>query len=452
MAIICGPTTVSISLSPQSICDHLVSISDIGATVGTIDVLVDSQTIPGVGIVSGVKSFDGTLSYDVSLVSKDVSTNTATITFTVESVQVTPPPTATNYIEYNLSFLPSDFRSFISSSLTGVSTYLGTYLPFPSNIQYVSSDFDSSSGSFKIYVVYTPAASLFSLDSPEAVYGYENVYVLGEDGKIEILITIPTSLDALAAFFSGILIFALVSSRLALLPGGAPWALPVGAITAVVGAILIGWSIHDISSGATTTGSTTQPDPATIQANIGDFANLTRTKCLELYPGCDTGACTGETSDLSKQRGYNQCIAAVSLAEYTSDENAKGTFSQAAYNALAAQYQATDTCLANKTCTTQQAAAQTKTNTNGVITNNQNAVTAMTCTSGYTYDKTTQKCVKSCYVSVPLIGCLDPILEVGGLLIGGYLVIKYVLPAIMTKKPTTIVATSTKTAVPITGG
>lgn len=338
-------------------------------------------------------------------------------------------PSETHYIEYDLSFLPTDFLNFISGNVTAVSDYLGTHLPFPSNIGYIRSEYNSNAGTFRLYVKYTPAMGLyatmpgFDFGLGTAIYGYQNLYYYNRlSGNIDVLITVPTSLDLFAGFIAGLLIFAIISSRLAIL---GIWGLAAGAIVGIIGAVLLSWTIHDITTGSETPGTGVKPTPAQQEKIIGDFSNLARAKCDELYPGCSTGSCTGETADKSLQKGYNKCIAAISIAEYTSDENAKNTFDEAKYNDLKNKYLNTDKCLTDGTCTTQQASQQTKDNTTTVITNNTTTVEYLTCDPGYTYNKDQKKCVKECYF--PVFGqCLDSVVTLGGLLLGGFIVYKVV--------------------------
>lgn len=326
------------------------------------------------------------------------------INFGSVSISPAPPVTAHHaYIEYDVSFLPSDFIDFIGSNITTISGMLGPRLPSFDNIIYERSEY--ASGKFRIYVTYmAPASAGYSMGYST---GYESLGFV--------------SLSVFAGLIAGIIIFILLSSRLTIL---GPWGLAASAVLAVVGAVSLGFTIYDITDGTTTTGTTPKVPPDQKQKIIGDYSNEIRAKCLELNPGCNTGNCTA--TNMTK---YNVCIGAIDLAEYTSDENAKGTFDENKYNEIKNKVQNVDTCLTNGTCTPTQAAQQVIERTTTVINNNTETVTVLTCPSGWVYNKDKKGCEEECFI--PMFGyCVlsrsaaKTLGIAGGLLLGGYVIYK----------------------------
>lgn len=323
------------------------------------------------------------------------------------SIKISPAPPVTAhyaYIEYDISFLSADFTDFIGANISLISGLLGPKLPAFDNITYDKSEYISG-GKFRIYVTYMAPTSM-GMDI--------GVYDLSW-----------TSLSVFAGVVSGIIIFILLSTRLTFI---GPWALPASAVLAVIGAVSLGFTIYDLTTGTSSTGATPEVTSDQRQKIIGEFSNEVRAKCLESAPGCDTGNCSA--TNMAK---YNICIGAIDLAEWSSDENAKGTFDEAKYNDLKNKVQNIDICLTNGTCTPAQAAQQVVERTNTVITNNTQTVETLTCPSGWIYNKDSKKCDEQCFL--PIAGyCLisksaaTTIGLVGGLLIGGYVLVKYVAP------------------------
>lgn len=383
MAILCGPVTDTISYVSKLICGRLVKISDIKPLYGTIDVLIDNQqVIPGIGSASVALIPDFTTRATINLISKNVSTSTATISFTIESIEVPPPvDISTHYIEYNLSFLPSNFLGLVGQNVSELSDTLGSYLPLPSNVSYTRSEYQN--GIFRIYIHYTPILGMVVLES----------------GMVEIVsMDIPTDLSLLAAAIAGILVFILLSRILVIL---GPWGLAGAAVVGVFAAIVTGFSVYDITTGLSLFGKNEFTPDKQIKA-IRDYSAEVRNRCIELYPGCNTGNC----STINMQ-GYNKCIGAVNLAQYTNDEQQKGTFDQTKYDASKTGILAIDTCLSSGTCTTQQAATSINDATKIVNDNSIAAEQQTKCDPGYTYDKTKKQCVKTG------LGTLETVLLVG---------------------------------------
>lgn len=91
MAIKCQQTA-TISGINSLVCGKLVRIYDIRGNYETIDVLIEGQISPQVGIVGNAFTI-GSERYLIQLVSKNVSAGTAVIQLTISDVIVSPPPT-----------------------------------------------------------------------------------------------------------------------------------------------------------------------------------------------------------------------------------------------------------------------------------------------------------------------------------------------------------------------
>lgn len=153
MTIICGPITTTISYITQNICGHLVKISDIKPISSTIDVQVDSQTIPGVGSVSVQLAPDFTTKADISLISKNVGAGSANVVFTIESAEVAPPAVPREYT-VKLQLSPNKYFTAIEQGMLDISDAVASHLTYDPNIEYESTDFDKNTGIVSVNLRY----------------------------------------------------------------------------------------------------------------------------------------------------------------------------------------------------------------------------------------------------------------------------------------------------------
>jgi hypothetical protein len=324
--------------------------------------------------------------------------------------------TATDYIEYDFSFLPTSFLNLVSSSMTDISDALGDYLPFPSNIQYVRSEYINKK--LRIYVIYTlPTLSGLSefYTSPDKISDLLT--------NLSIVSLVELSLDSLARLSSGILIFAICQMLLSEALGVGT---VVSIIIAAIGAVAVDWATHNISLDTSTPGETNIPPDQQIAA-IREFANIVRNRCKLLHPGCGNTPPTCNTTDM---KSYNKCIGALDIEQYINDGKQAGTLDQAKVDELIGKVNNTDTCLTSGTCTVAQAKTDIDNRSNDVNANSQQKQQDTTCATGSTYDSKTKKCVlvEKCVIRNPFGGCIlssdtaQGLLMFGGLIIGGYLI------------------------------
>lgn len=182
MTIICGPITTTISYITQNICGHLVKISDIKPISSTIDVQVDSQTIPGVGSVSVQLAPDFTTKADISLISKNVGAGSANVVFTIESVEV-PPVAVPREYTVKLQLSPNKYFTAIEQGILDISDAVASHLTYDPNIEYESTDFDKNTGIVSVnlrYIgPYTLSLQLPSLDDiKNEIKNFVELYVI----------------------------------------------------------------------------------------------------------------------------------------------------------------------------------------------------------------------------------------------------------------------------------
>lgn len=319
---------------------------------------------------------------------------------------------ATDYIEYNFSFLPTSFLNLVSSSMTNISDGLGEYLPFPSNIQYIRSEYTNRK--FRIYVIYTPP----TLSGLSEFYNSPN-RISDLSSNLSIISLVELSLDSLSRLLSALIIFATCQILLSEALG---FGTVASVIIAAIGAVAVDWIIYNVDLSSSTPGNTNIPPDQQIQA-IREFANTTRARCKSLHPGCDS---TPPTCDAINMKSYNKCIGALDIEQYINDEKQAGTLDQTKVDELISRVTDTDACLTAGTCTVEQAKTDIDDRSNDVNINSQDKQQQATCASGFTYDSSTKECVEQCAIRNPFGGCIlskggaQGLLMLGGLVIVGY--------------------------------
>jgi len=276
-----------------------------------------------------------------------------------------PECTATHYIEYDFTGLPQDFRDFVFDNITYIANALGGYLPLPENIQYVSSDY--ANGKFRIYVIYTPPLSGITLEN-------------------------------FAVFVASILIF-IIAGRIS------AGFLTITIILSVIGVVLLSWTIYDIAKSESTSGTQSEPSALDKIKIIEDYINNYHTKsCNELYPDCATEP---PTCDAGTMRAYLGCIGGMKLAQYDHATSISGQYDQNKHDEIANKIKDTDQCLANGTCTPNDAKNALNKITSDVNTAVENAENKVTCGTDEFFNEETKQCEPVCWIHKPLVGgCL----------------------------------------------
>lgn len=312
--------------------------------------------------------------------------------------------TGTHYIEYDLSFLNTSFLDLVSSNLKAISDTLGTYLPLPDNIQYVSSDY--SSGKFRIYVKYTQVPGMIL-----------------QSGTMMTLALPAMSLSAFAGLVAGVFIFILVSRVTAIL---GPWGIAAAALVGVAGAVVTAWVVYDIFAGTGTPGTVSKPTPADSMKIVKDYHDTyVAPFCAGQYPGC---AATPPTCDAPTMRAYLACTQQISLCQYAA---ATAGDALTTCDPRVDEYHNIDIGLASGTLTPQEAKTRTDANNTTIQNYYTSTQDKVTCAEGEVYDPTTQKCVPQCCIDLPVIGCIttkstcNTLTIVGGIagaVIAGYII------------------------------
>lgn len=328
---------------------------------------------------------------------------------------------ATHFVEYDFSVLPADFLNMVSSNIVFISDKLGGYLPLGNNIQYVKTIYDSGEKKFRIYFKYTPSLSVSSIileDSSIVLRDVRYIYN-SSTGSIETLVLL-TDMASVAAYVTGILILALVL----ILGLISPW---IAIFGIALGVALLYYKLVEIETGGESTGSG-PITPADRLGAVADFVdNYLSPTCEESYPTC---AADPPTCDHDTMRAYLSCINNARLSQC---RHAKATANLpiTECNAIRDETTLEDDCLANRTCTPEEAKNRSTT----IIVNPvkeiiKETIKIVTCPSGQEYNKDTQKCEDICWIPNPIGGCIltigtrNAILLTGGLLLGGYVAYK----------------------------
>lgn len=193
---------------------------------------------------------------------------------------------------------------------------------------------------------------------------------------------------------------------------------------------MVKWLIYNLVHETTNDYSGDVPAPPVKIEIIRDFSNDVRIKCGELYPTC---IASPPTCNIEEMKGYNKCVGAVDLAQYSHDEKQAGTFNQEDYDALKSRIDNTDACLTNSTCTPNDAKNDIDQRNNDVNTNSENKQTETTCDPGFVYNPDTKKCVaiEECAIRNPFGGCILSKGTAGYLVIGAMLLLGgFVLTAV----------------------
>ncbi len=462
MTIICQLTDTISSVS-KLMCNKLVRIYDIRPLYDTIDVLIEGMIFPQVGKNSAQV---GSEIWTLQLISKNVSAGTAVLKLTIStnpcsgiscpdicvgndlyyqncsitydadnipighecirgSLKQTNSATciaSTHFIEYDVGFLPQSFLDLVGPNIVAISNEIGRYVSplVASNIIYKEAKYSSSDKKISIYVRYTTPMSLttgFSTDFPEYRYYYNEL-----TGRVESLALI-NSLPAFAGFLAGILIFLKLNVVLKVV---GPWGMAIAAIVAVLGAIIVGYTIKDIITGTITPGTVPEPTPADKVKIVEEFVTIYVDPAADdLTPQCKcpTPSVTCTVSDMSFYIGgratarYAQCIHA---------HVNKGDATTICAETIRTEIESIKNGLANGTITVQQACTRLENNVVVVVKEEVTKVLeVIDCVTnvgpGYKWNKDTQKCEKVC--NFPVMGyCLDTPLTVGAILVGLYVV------------------------------
>lgn len=348
-----------------------------------------------------------------------------------------PPSGATDYIEYDFSFLPTSFLDLVSSNMVSISNGIGGYLPMSSNAQYISSEYNN--GKFRIYVMYTPPTLSTSpptlSTSPKlsgsTLSGLSEFYTSPDKipdllANLSIISLITLPLIDIARILSGILIFAICQQILVEVVG---WGTIISAIVGAVGAVAVDFVTHNINLDTSIKGKANIPPDQQI-LSIRDFANNVRIRCGILYPGCNS---VPPTCDVTNMKGYNKCVGAVDIEQYINDGKQTGTPDQAGIDDIITRVNGTDVCLTDGTCTVPKAQSDINKRISDVIAHSEQKQADATCDTGFVYNSDTKKCVptENCVIRNPFGGCIlsqdtvQNILLLGGLLVGGYVTITY---------------------------
>lgn len=313
--------------------------------------------------------------------------------------------TATHYIEYDIGFLPQSFLDLIGPNIVAISNEIGRYIsPIVStNIIYKQATYENKK--FRVYIKYSSA---LSLDTSVRYYYNEKT------GKIETLALINT-LPVLAGFLAGVIIFLKLNVILRFVPYG----LVASAVVAVVGAVIIGFTIRDIITAVTTPGTPPPITPAERTRIRGEYADDVRARCKELWPMC---AAIPPTCSREDAIAYNGCLAGNELAQYAADSNERGEFKESEYNTFKNGILDTHSCLVDNTCTVQQAINSINERETIIKEYHTETERIIECPGGI-YDKEQKKCVSVC--RFPILGyCMDAPLTFGAILLGGYAIYK----------------------------
>lgn len=168
MAIKCQQTA-TISGINSLVCGKLIKIYDIRAYYETIDVLIEGQISPQVGIVGNAFTINGER-YLIQLVSKNVSAGTAVVQLTISDVIIPPLPVdvPTHMVQLKLASNPN--IALIQRNIIDISAKLAGYIPYDPNVKYIRTEMDSSMQYMNVYLKWT---------GPVGMSGYTKEYSLG---------------------------------------------------------------------------------------------------------------------------------------------------------------------------------------------------------------------------------------------------------------------------------
>jgi hypothetical protein len=314
---------------------------------------------------------------------------------------------ATQYIEYDFSFLPQSFLDLLAPNIVDLSDWLGTHLPIPGNIQWMGASY--SGGKFRIYVKYT-------LPQPSAMIGMD----------------LPAmALSTFAGMIAGLIVFA-IAQRLTTVLSVVNPLVPtiIGAALGIIAWATLGYTIYEFSTGTSTPGVEPSQKPEDKLKAVQDYIDNYQTPfCNQSYPGCAANppTCNNET-----MRAYLACTEVVSKCRYAA---AIKNDPLAECDPINQNYLNRDTGLANGTITPAEAKAGAEADKSTVNNYYNNVINYVTCGSGQTYDPTTQKCVagaEDCWIPGLAGGCIltaktgKTIALIGGVIIGGILIISLV--------------------------
>lgn len=363
------------------------------------------------------------------------------------SIPISGNIVATHYAEYDMSFLPTAFLDLIASNIVDISDTIGPYLPLPSDIGYVASEYID--GKFRLYVTYASSLSLSSqaqalrLDMQSNGRGQNGTYYYNtnngniNNGRVE---TLQTSLEMFFGLVAGIIIFVLLA-RMTIKFG--PYGILASAIVGVIGAVLTTFAIVEITSGSSTQGETPPITPEQKIETVQEYYDKYLTPaCEELYQGCGDSP---PTCDVNTMRAYIGCVGG---AKYAQCQHAAATAGQPADSceSIKTAMMDVDTCLDNGTCSPQDAMSRLNTLIAEANANIEQNLQTVTCPSGETYDLDTTSCVpvENCTIRNPFGGCIisqetaSSVMMIGAILLGGFVLFKVapkVMPIGTTERP-----------------
>jgi hypothetical protein len=449
------------------ICGHLVKIFNQRVGSSTIDVQIDNQTFPQVGLMA---SHIGSEIWTLQLISKNDGAGTAVLKFTISddpcigvtcpdacigsdlqhytcdslydnnnipighecvpdgspipnSPQCIQPSHATHYIEYDLSFLPQQFLDLVGTYTEDISNDIGNYaLPLlSSNITYITSNYLGVDKKFRVYVHYTPTMSGLKLSGLDLNHRW--IYN-SMTGRIESLSLINT-LEGIGTVIAEVLIFLAVTRILQIL---GPWGVIASAIVSIIGATIIVYTVKEIITGISTTVNPPTTCIDTVQS-VKDFIDTyLDSDCNTLHPTC---VADPPTCDAGTMRAYLACVGTSRWAQcqHMNDQLIKCGQAAISCDQYKTVLQNTDTCLVNGTCTPAQAKNTIINQVVNPVKQQVDSYIEALCnaTPGHKYNTDTKKCETVCYF--PVFGqCLDTPLLICGVLLGGYVIYKIVSP------------------------
>lgn len=303
------------------------------------------------------------------------------------TIECAPPSTATHYIEYDISALPTEVLTYISSSIIYISDTIVSQLPLDVSTQYISSSYNN--GKFRIYVKYTP--------------------------------TLALSLQQQATIISFTLLFILIMYWT---KAYTPWGIAAALIVSAFGAVIIYGVVINLEIGSSTNVEIPISNPSKKIEDIQKFADEQRAICDANYPCVAAKTCTKEQT-----QSYLLCTGLVDILQQTHDDTTAGNFDQTKFDELLKRFNDLSTGLNNDTLTVEEVLALLAGLTSETKTNSDEKKDLTTCETGFIYDPNTQKCVlaENCWIPSPFGGCIisaktgKTITYIGGGLIVGYI-------------------------------
>lgn len=331
---------------------------------------------------------------------------------------------STNYIEYDVSFLPQLMIDYLVADIVHISDTIMAHLPLFDNVQYVGSTF--TNGKFRMYVNYTPVLSAsITSDNPIKILEMHK-----QSREINSLALI--SIESFAAFVSGVVIFLICvyfGTRAALVLPIPYIGIVTAAIVAGIALVAIRYIVYDILL-ASSSSTTKTVDPASQIDLVKTYTNDYGIKaCNDLYPTCATTPSTCSTTDMA---GYNKCVGSWRLAQEAHADTTSGTYSQTAYDTTKNRIEEKSDCVIAGTCTSEDVKNFLNDLGNEANANSDTKKELVTCPEGQLYDVNLKKCVTDCSFANPLTGtclvsksALDTLVMSAGILIGAYILFKF---------------------------